>query len=181
MSEDALIQGCLKKSSQHQKLLYERYAARMYAVCLRYARIQSDAVDILQDGFVKVFLNIQQYKSEGSFEGWIRRIMVHTALRHYQRQRFESEVTGHEHIPEKSLEPEVLATLSEGELMELIAKLPEGYRLVFNLVAIEGYSHAEVAEMLQIQESTSRSQLAKARKWLAEQLEHTYGYVRAAS
>lgn len=178
MNEEALIQGCLKNSAQHQRMLYDRYAARLYAVCLRYARIQTDAVDILQEGFVKIFSHIHQFKSEGSFEGWMRRIMVHTALRHYQRQRFDSEVTGTEHIPERSLDPEVLATLSEKELMELIAKLPEGYRLVFNMVAIEGYSHAEVAELLQIQESTSRSQLAKARKWLAEQLENTYGYVR---
>ncbi len=142
----------------------------MYAVCLRYARTQADAADILQEGFVKVFTKLGQFQFQGSFEGWVRRIMIHTALRTYQRQRFGMEQSGYEHLPEAPVEPEALAMLSEAELRQMINGLPDGYRAVFNLVAIEGYSHAEAAELLNIQESTSRSQLTKARRWLAEQL-----------
>lgn len=143
----------------------------MYAVCLRYARTQADAADILQEGFVKVFTKLDQFQFQGSFEGWVRRIMVNTALRHYQRQRFDNEFSGLERLPDAPVDADAIATLSENELMAVIAKLPEGYRIVFNMVAIEGYSHAEVAEMLGIQESTSRSQLTKARRWLCEQVE----------
>ncbi len=143
----------------------------MYAVCLRYARTSADAADILQEGFLKVFSKLDQFQFQGSFEGWIRRIMVNTALRTYQKQRFDHETTGYERLPDAPVDPDAIATLSEAELLTLIARLPEGYRVVFNLVAIEGYSHAEVAEVLNIQESTSRSQLTKARRWLSDQLE----------
>jgi len=143
----------------------------MYAVCLRYARSSSDAADILQEGFVKVFTKLDQFQFQGSFEGWVRRIMINTALRTYQRQRFDYETTGLETLPESPVEPDALAALSEAELLRLISRLPDGYRVVFNMVAIEGYSHAEVADLLGIQESTSRSQLTKARRWLCDQLE----------
>ncbi len=143
----------------------------MYAVCLRYARTPADAPDILQEGFLKVFSKLEQFQFQGSFEGWIRRIMVNTALRTYQKQRFDNETSGYERLPEVAVDPDAISTLSEAELIGLIAKLPDGYRVVFNLVAIEGYSHAEVAETLGIQESTSRSQLTKARRWLCEQVE----------
>lgn len=156
---------------QSQKHLYERYAGKMYAVCLRYARSTADASDILQEGFVKVFTKMDQFNFQGSFEGWVRRIMVNTALRTYQRQRFDFEQSGYERLPDVPVDPDALATLSEKELLLLITKLPDGYRVVFNLVAIEGYSHAEAAELLGIQESTSRSQLTKARRWLIEQLD----------
>ena len=171
MNEKDLIRGCLRGSAQCQRRLYEQFAGKMYAVCLRYARTPSDAADILQEGFVKVFTKLEQFQHQGSFEGWIRRIMVNTALRAYQRQRFDQETTGLERLPESPVDPDALSALSEGELHGLIARLPEGYRLVFNLVAIEGYSHAEAAELLHIQESTSRSQLTKARRWLCEQFE----------
>lgn len=143
----------------------------MYAVCLRYARTPADAADILQEGFLKVFSKLEQFQFQGSFEGWIRRIMVNTALRTYQKQRFDHEYSGYEQLPDSPVDPDAISTLSEAELMRVINQLPEGYRVVFNLVAIEGYSHAEVAETLGIQESTSRSQLTKARRWLCEQIE----------
>lgn len=171
MSEQELIRGCLRGSAQCQRRLYEQFAGKMYAVCLRYARSTSDAADILQEGFVKVFTKLDQFQFQGSFEGWVRRIMVNTALRAYQRQRFDHESSGYEHLPESPVDPDAISNLSEAELLRLISRLPDGYRVVFNLVAIEGYSHAEVAEMLNIQESTSRSQLTKARRWLCEQLE----------
>jgi RNA polymerase sigma factor (sigma-70 family) len=174
MTEEALIQGCLSGSAQCQRLLYERFAGRMYAVCLRYARTPSDAADILQEGFVKVFTKLNQYGFQGSFEGWIRRVMVNTALRTYQRQRFDLERSGYEVMPDQPVDPDVMSTMTEAELMSLVGELPDGYRVVFNLVAIEGYSHAEVGQMLNIQESTSRSQLTKARRWLSEQVEQRY-------
>ncbi|MEZ4919689.1 MAG: RNA polymerase sigma factor [Saprospiraceae bacterium] len=171
MNETELIRGCLRGSAKYQRQLYERFSGKMYAVCLRYARSSSDAADILQDGFVKVFGKLDQFQFQGSFEGWIRRIMVNTALRNYQRQRFDMELNGYESLPDAPVSPDAISSLSEAELLALISRLPEGYRVVFNLVAIEGYSHAEVANLLGIQESTSRSQLTKARRWLCEQLE----------
>lgn len=179
MSEQELIQGCLRGSAQCQRQLYEQFAGKMFAVCLRYARSSSDAADILQEGFVKVFTKLNQFQFQGSFEGWVRRIMINTALRAYQRQRFEHESSGYEHLPEAPVDPDALSALSEAELLRLIGRLPDGYRVVFNLVAIEGYSHAEVAEMLGIQESTSRSQLTKARRWLCEQLERLHRVVHS--
>jgi RNA polymerase sigma factor (sigma-70 family) len=156
---------------QHQRMLYDKYAGKMYAVCLRYARSSADAADMLQEGFVKVFTKLDQYHFQGSFEGWIRKIMVNTALRTYQRQRFDLEQSGYESLPDNAIEPDAIARLGEQELLHLIAQLPDGYKVIFNLVAIEGYSHAEAAQALGIQESTSRSQLTKARKWLCDQLE----------
>lgn len=179
MNEEALIRECLRGSLQSQKHLYEHYAGKMYAVCLRYARTSADAADILQEGFVKVFTKMDQFNFQGSFEGWIRRIMVNTALRTYQRQRFDYEQSGFERLPEPPVDADALSALSEQELLRLIAQLPEGYRVVFNLVAVEGYSHAEVAELLGIQESTSRSQLTKARRWLIEQLERMEKHAHA--
>jgi RNA polymerase sigma factor (sigma-70 family) len=166
LSETEIIKGCLRGSAQSQ-----RFAGKMYAVCLRYARSRDDAADMLQEGFVKVFTKLNQFQFQGSFEGWVRRIMINTALRTYQKQRFDYESSGFEVMPESSVDPDVISSLSEAELLALVAKLPDGYRMVFNLVAIEGFSHAEAAAMLDIQESTSRSQLTKARRWLCEQLE----------
>ena len=171
MSETDIIRGCLRGSAQCQRALYERFAGKMYAVCLRYARTSADAADILQEGFLKVFSKLEQFQFQGSFEGWVRRIMINTALRTYQKQRFDNETSGYERLPEAPVDPDAISSLSEAELLRLITQLPEGYRVVFNLVAIEGYSHAEVAETLGIQESTSRSQLTKARRWLCEQVE----------
>jgi len=170
LSEEELIRGCLRGNAQCQRSLYERFAGKMYAVCLRYARSSSDASDMLQEGFVKVFTKLEQFHFQGSFEGWIRRIMINTALRTYQRQRFDQETTGYENLPDMPVEPDAISALSEAELLKLIEKLPDGYRMVFNMVAIEGFSHAEAADLLGIQESTSRSQLTKARRWLSEQV-----------
>lgn len=166
LDEYELIRGCLRGSAQCQRDLYERFAGKMYAVCLRYARSREDAADILQEGFLKVFTKLGQFQFQGSFEGWVRRVMVNTALRAYQKQRFEFEQTGYERLPEMPVDPDAMGMLSEAELLNLVRQLPDGYRAVFNLVAIEGYSHAEAATLLGIQESTSRSQLTKARRHL---------------
>jgi len=169
----------MRGSTQCQRQLYERFAGKMYAVCLRYARTQTDAADMLQEGFVKVFTKLDQFQFQGSFEGWVRRVMVNTALRAYQRRRFDAEQSGTEHLQDVSIEPDAISALSETELLNVINRLPDGYRLVFNLVAIEGYSHAEASVLLGIKESTSRSQLTKARRLLAEQIDALYKPVKA--
>ncbi len=172
MTENELIRGCLREEATCQKELFNRYASRMLGVCNRYARNSGDAEDILQDAFIKVFEKIGQFKFEGSFEGWIRRIMVNTALKKYSLRRYEKEVIGYEikDRDESGMEPSAYAHLTQKELMELINNLPDGYRLIFNLYVIEGYQHDEIAAMLRIQPGTSRSQLVKARNMLQKQL-----------
>ena len=172
MTENELIRGCLREEATCQKELFNRYAGRMLGVCNRYARNSGDAEDILQDAFIKVFEKIGQFKFEGSYEGWIRRIMVNTALKKYSLRRYEKEVIGYEikDRDESGMEPSAYAHLTQKELMELINNLPDGYRLIFNLYVIEGYQHDEIAAMLRIQPGTSRSQLVKARNMLQKQL-----------
>ena len=166
VTEKELIKGCIQEDRYYQQELFRRYAGKMLMVCMRYARHEMEAEDLLQDAFIKVFDNINKFEYKGSFEGWIRRIVINTALKNYSKKRFKQEQIGLENYPDLPLEPEIYAHLQEEELLRLIAKLPEGYRLVFNLYAVEGYSHKEIADMLGIQESTSRSQLVKARKML---------------
>ena len=172
MTEDELIRGCIKEEAVCQKEVFNRYAGRMLGVCNRYARNKADAEDILQDAFIKIFEKIHQFKFEGSFEGWVRRIMVNTALKKYSLRRYEKEVSGYEirDSDESGMEPSAYAHLTQKELLELINNLPDGYRMIFNLYVIEGYQHEEIAEMLGIQSGTSRSQLVKARTMLQKQI-----------
>ena len=170
MTEKELIRGCIRENRKCQQEVFRRYAGKMLAVCQRYARHRMEAEDILQDAFIKVFDNVSKFQHRGSFEGWIRRIVVNTALKHYGKKSFRNEQLGIEKYPDLPMEPAIYAHLEEEVLLKLIAKLPEGYRIVFNLYAIEGYSHKEIAKMMGIQESTSRSQLVKARKWLQTQV-----------
>lgn len=137
---------------------------------MRYAQDLMEAEDMLQDAFIKVFQYIGQFKSEGSFEGWIRRIVVNTAIRHLERKKMTFKEIDEQHSQLPSLHPESISQLGEADLIKLINGLPEGYRMVFNLNVIEGYSHDEIAEMLNIQPGTSRSQLVKARKMLQQQI-----------
>lgn len=139
-------------------------------VCLRYARNHADAEDILQDGFVRLFQNIHQYKSEGSFEGWMRRIFVNASLKKYQTKKWTMEQSGIDHVDEGNMEPDAISTLSEQEIMQLISELPDGYKIVFNMYVIEGFSHKEISESLGINEATSRTQLLKARKQLQQKI-----------
>ncbi|MBX2877320.1 MAG: sigma-70 family RNA polymerase sigma factor [Saprospiraceae bacterium] len=170
MTERELIEGCMREDRKCQQEVFRRYASKMMGVCLRYARHQMEAEDLLQDAFIKVYNNISKFEHKGSFEGWIRRIVVNTALKNYSKKSFTYEQIGVEEQPENSAPPEVYAHLHEEELLKLVAALPDGYRVVFNLYAIEGYSHKEISEMLGCQESTSRSQLVKARKLLQAQI-----------
>ena len=167
MTETELLQGCLRENRTAQHELFRRYAGKMMTVCLRYARHRAEAEDVLQDAFIRIFNNLNQFQGKGSLEGWIRRIVINTSLKYIQKMSFQKEgLNGLESIPEMSIAPTVYAHLSEQELMALIANLPHGYRTVFNLFVIDGFSHAEIAQMLKIEEGTSRSQLAKARYML---------------
>jgi RNA polymerase sigma factor (sigma-70 family) len=172
LTEDELIRGCLQEDAFCQKEVFNRFAGRMLGVCNRYARNSADAEDILQDAFIKVFDKIYQFKFEGSFEGWIRKIVVNTALKKYSLRRYEKEVTGYEITDrdESMLEPSAYGHLTEKDLLVLINNLPDGYRLIFNLYVMEGYQHDEIAAMLGIQPGTSRSQLVKARTMLQKQI-----------
>jgi RNA polymerase sigma-70 factor (ECF subfamily) len=165
--EETLVSGCLKNEATAQKALYEQYCAQMMGVCYRYVQNQFDAEDVLQEGFIKVFMHIGQYKFAGSLEGWIKRIMVTTAInflksnKHFQ-QNLEIERAGHLAVNHYGGE-----SLQHKDILGLIAGLPAGYRTILNLYAIEGYSHKEIGEMLGIAESTSRSQYARAKNTLS--------------
>jgi RNA polymerase sigma-70 factor (ECF subfamily) len=160
-----IINGCLKGDRRDQELLYRRYAARLYAVCLQYSGNDEEARDILQEGFIKIFENLVHYKYEGSFDGWVRRIMVNTALEKYRSKHNLYRVDDIDQIPEPNAEPdnEDYAGLEARDLMEIIRELPPRYRIVFNLFAIEGYSHKEISDMISISEGTSKSNLSRAR------------------
>lgn len=171
MNEAELISACRQGSVRAQKLLYERFAGLMLTVCLRYLRQRADAEEAMLTGFVKVFRALEQYRHEGSFEGWIRRIMVNEALGQLRRKEplhlaIDDMVTD---VPSTQATAE--SDLAAADLMQLLSELPAGYRTVFNLYAIEGYTHPEIGEMLGISEGTSKSQLSKARAMLQRRLE----------
>lgn len=171
MSEKELIEGAKRRDPRCQRALFERYAPTLMGVCLRYCRNQVEAEDALQEAFIRIFDKLKLYDYKGSFEGWLRRLTVNVALKGYQRKRFTHEQSGLEAVPDQPSDPSAYAQLGEQELLSLVAALPEGYRMVFNLYAIEGYSHKEIGEMLGMQEASSRSQLLKARKMLQKQIE----------
>ena len=172
MTEKSLIKRCKAGDSKAIRLLYETYAAKMLGVCFRYAGNRDTAQDILHDGFITVITKIGEFRGDGSFEGWIRRIFVTTALQYLRRNAkfgFSADIgeaTG------SSINDgcEALERLSHEELMGCIKRLPDGYRTVLNLFAVEGYSHREIAEMLGISEGTSRSQYSRARGLLMEMI-----------
>ena len=173
MTQKELIEGCARHDSICQKAVFDLHAGRMMGVCLRYARNKSDAEDILQESFIKVFDKINQFRHEGSFEGWIRKIVVNTALKkytllRYTAEKFNQDVSECEDL--YSNDVSAFSHLSEKDLLKLINDLPDGYRLVFNMFVIEGYKHEEIANMLNINAGTSRSQLAKARAMLQKQI-----------
>ena len=164
MDYQKLVKDCLKGKPEAQRQLYEHYAEYMLGVCYRYTKSMPDAEDILQEGFVKVFINLHQYKSQGELGAWIRRIMVNTAINYLKKQsRYQQELSFSEVAlhPVTTDDPDVL--LSIKELADLIRQLPVGYQTIFNLHAVEGYSHVEIGKILGIQEGTSRSQYARAR------------------
>jgi RNA polymerase sigma factor (sigma-70 family) len=170
VSESELIAGCQKGDSKAQKALYERFSSQMYGVCMRYLKNAMDAEEALLNGFMKIYQNIDRFEGKGSFEGWVRRIMVNEALAFLRKKEpmYMAIDDSHVQVSDKiSADQDIV----EGELMSLLHNLPAGYRAVFNLYAIEGYSHKEIADMLNITEGTSKSQLSKARTMLQRRLE----------
>lgn len=177
-SEKELIEGCLKEDRSYQKALYDRYCRKMLVVCQRYARSTQEAEDILQDGFIKVFSSIKSFRGEARLDTWMTRIMINTAL-NAQRQKLYLmpmvDVT-EVHLPED--EQIGLAEIHLADLISMVQSLPDGCRLVFNLFAIEGYGHKEIAELLGISEGTSKSQYNRAKSLLKNKLnnyEKSYG------
>ena len=163
LTERQLIEGCRREDRTCQRALFRRYAVTMLGVCRRYARHEAEAEDLLQDAFIRVFNKMHTYRGEGSLEGWIRRVVVNVAIRNYRKSSFQRESIGLPDYEQVGEAPTALDQLSADEIRHEIAQLPEGYRVVFNLFAVEGYSHREIAELLDCTESTSRTQLRKAR------------------
>jgi RNA polymerase sigma-70 factor (ECF subfamily) len=146
-----------------QQELYKRFAPKMYGVCLRYAGSAEEAEDILQEGFIKVFHKIGSFRREGSFEGWIRRIFVNTAIEHFRKKTYLQPITEYEEDTVEGKYLTVLDNLAEKDIIQLVQQLSPGYRTVFNMYVIEGYSHKQIAEALGISEGTSKSQLSRAK------------------
>lgn len=172
MDQVSLVNECIKGNSTAQKKLFEKFAPRMLFICKRYCKDQQDAEDVLQDAFIKVFASLEKYKHEGSFEGWIRRIFVNCCLDFLRKQKQLGDMASFDDISYK-VEAESFPgrTLEVEDLMRMIEKLPKGYQVVFNLFAIEGYTHKEIAELLGISEETSKSQYFRARAHLKAYLE----------
>ena len=161
--ESDLLRGCMEGNRRMQEELYRRFSPRMYAVCLRYAGNAEEAEDILQEGFIKVFKKLDSFRSEGSFEGWVRRIFVNTAIEHFRRKRYLMPVTEKEENTIEGKYTSVLDELAEKDILALVQELSPGYRTVFNMYVVEGYTHKEIADILNISEGTSKSQLSRAK------------------
>lgn len=171
--EDDLIKGCRRRDRQAQQRLFDQYSARMYGLCLRYVKRPVEAEDIVVIAFTKVFDRIDQFKGEGSFEGWIRRITVNEALTSLRRNRALALETELEQADREPDYQKLADHLEAEDLLRMIDRLPPGYRIVFNMYAIDGYSHKEIAEHLGITENTSKSQLSRARSFLQKLLSET--------
>lgn len=169
-----LIQECIAGNRASQELLYKKFAPKMFAICLRYADNKQSAEDILQEGFIKVFNHLDKYRAEGSFEGWVKRIFVNTSIEYYRKSIVAKRYVEIEKIYDhKSKEADAVSKLAKKDLVTMVQNLPPGYRTVFNLYAIEGYTHKEVSKLLGISEGTSKSQLARARAMLQRFLKKT--------
>lgn len=171
-SEKEIINGCVRRKRGAQKALYEKYQGFLLGVCIRYAKERAEAEDILLEGFARIFKKIHTFKGNGSFEGWMRRIMVNTAIDNFRKNKkyyYHAELENT--INDIAYSVEITDNLTQKELLKTIQELPTGYRTVFNLFVIEGYSHKEIAEVLNISVSTSKTQLLKAKRSLAEKIE----------
>lgn len=169
MTEELMLAGCIRNNATAQEALYNRFSPRMLGVCYRFAKNREDAEDMLQEGFIKVFTQIHQYRNEGALEGWIRRIVVHTCINVLKKNKKFSDSVDIIHATSVHVKEEVIPSIMQAkQVVECIRTLPIGYRTVLNLYAIEGYSHKEIAGMLDIEESTSRSQYTRAKAMLEE-------------
>jgi RNA polymerase sigma-70 factor (ECF subfamily) len=173
--DEAIIEGCIAGKRSAQSALYRQFSSVMMAVCIRYAQNQDEAEDILQEAFLKIFQNINTYRNEGSFEGWMKRIIINHALNYYRRNRKMPFLEDIAHINERDIQDQDESAISHipvsaEQLVVLIQKLPPGYRMVFNMYVFEEYSHREISQALNISENTSKTQLLKARKMLRRKL-----------
>ena len=169
MTEEQMLAGCLQNDAASQDALYSRFSPRMLGVCYRFAKNREDAEDMLQEGFIKVFSQIHQYRGEGALEGWIRRIMVHTCINALKKNKKFSDCVDIAFASGIGIREESIPSIMQAkEVVECIRVLPLGYRTVLNLYAIEGYSHKEIGNMLDIEESTSRSQYTRAKTMLED-------------
>ncbi|MEG1574492.1 MAG: RNA polymerase sigma factor [Bacteroidales bacterium] len=171
MTEQQQIEGCKSGDSKAQRSLYDTFSRKMMGVCMRYCgNNRETAMDLLQDGFVRVFTGIVSYDGRGSLEGWIRKVIINVALDYIRTNDLLRNTEDLEFIADQDIDSSALDEISANELMEVIAELPDGFRAVFNMYVIEGYSHREIADKLGITESTSRSQLTRAKQLLQKRL-----------
>ncbi|AEA43535.1 RNA polymerase sigma factor [Fluviicola taffensis] len=172
MDDLTLVTECAKGNSKAQRALFDKFAPKMLAVCQRYLRNSQEAEDVLQDGFVKIFQKIVDFKMDGSLEGWVRRIMVNTALDSIRKNKKLLDDVQIDDVQYKvSFTDHQFDGMDLAQLLKMIDEMPDGYRVVFNMFAIEGYSHKEIADTLGVTENTSKSQYSRARAFLRTQLE----------
>ena len=176
VSDKNIIEGCIIGQREAYSNLFNKYSPIMLVICMRYSKNKAEAEDIMQEGFIKVFKNIKSFRHEGSFEGWIKRIMINTAINHHQKNLkhyYHDNIDNYQESINTDNEVDVAPDLPvpKEQIMNMIQNLPEGYKFVFNMYVFEGYSHKEIAKELNITVSTSKSQLFKARNFLRKQLE----------
>jgi len=168
-----LLEKCLQNDRKAQNMLYKKYSARLFGTCLRYAKNYTDAEDILQESFIKIFKYLKDFRNEGHLEGWMRKVIVTTAINFYKRKNLLNKDVDPEYVNTPSVAtPDAISLISNEELLAVVQELPEGYRMVFNLNSIEGYSHKEISEIMNISVNTSKSQLSRARNALQHKLFH---------
>jgi RNA polymerase sigma-70 factor (ECF subfamily) len=173
MSDQQIIDGCARHDRKAQQALYDRYSRFLLGICMRYASDKAEAEDILQESFLKIFFNIKDYSGTGSFIGWLRKVAVNTAITHYHKNlKFRYHVEIEEYVSaETGVSGFEEDFFTSDELFKVLNDLPAGYRMVFNLYAVEGYKHKEIAEMLRIDTNTSKSQYSRAKAAIRERLE----------
>lgn len=164
MTEKEIVEGCIREDRKAQRALWDRYSQKIFSVCLRYCRNREDAEDVLMEAFVKIYDHIPGFRFQSSLETWMRRIAINASINKIRSMKFTESID--QETFDVGISDETLEHIEAKQLMQMLEKLPDGYRTVFNLFAVEGFSHKEIAEFLQIDEGTSRSQLAKARKAL---------------
>lgn len=171
---EKLIRKCQQKSQRAFEELYKKFSPFVYGICLRYAKNRDEAQDILQDCFIKIMDKIGDFRFEGSFEGWLQRMAVNESLNYLRLSRNSFSDIDDEDASAEDECPDIVSDMSARELLDIISKLPDGYRTIFNMYVIEGYQHNEIAEILNITESTSRSQLKKAREQLISLIKNDF-------
>ncbi|MBN2745751.1 MAG: sigma-70 family RNA polymerase sigma factor [Bacteroidales bacterium] len=175
LNDEDILNGCRAGDALAQKELYDKYSPKLWPICLRYAKNVMSAEDIMQEGFIRIFRYINDYKGEGSFEGWLRRVMVNTAINYYKKnlqQKMEKDI---DEVYDISIrEADAISQMTTEEILSVVQTLPDGYRTIFNLFVIEGFSHKVIAETLGITENTSKSQLSRARVLLQHKINKIY-------